>query len=104
MRKPHNPATNVLYNMAAMEILKRARADLDALGLHTTSGPTVGDDELEMVATLAVSYEEAALVDRLVRTLVVDEYLMTPVGKAHYQRERAEFLTRRAILDASEPD
>lgn len=95
-------AENVLYNKSAMAILKRARDDLDALGLHTSLGPSVGADELNMAAALAISTDNAALVDRLVRSLVVDEYVRTPEGKAHYQRELAEFLARAAIYKASD--
>lgn len=90
-RDPRNPASNVLYNEAAMAILDDACNRLRGLGLQCGVGSDVMFPDSEMSAVLRVSTSAASLDECIAGSLLVGRYTQTPQGREEFDDALAQF-------------
>lgn len=97
---PTDPASNVLYNKAAMAIIEEACKRLSALGLACGFGPDSVTPESDMTIVLRVSTSPAALDETVAAGLLASQYMMRDEGRKEFDQVLAQFRADSAIHKA----
>lgn len=97
---PKDPASNVLYNAAAMANLENARGRLEHLGLHCSFGPHSMFPDSDKSAELRVPISSPALDECIAGDLLASQYADRDEGRKEFNEPLAHLRTDWPIADA----
>ena len=99
-KDPTDPASNVLYNKAAMAIIEEACKRLSAMGLVCGFAPDKIFDESDMTVVLRVSTSLAALEETVASGLLADQYMVREDGRNEFTQVLLQYRADCAIHKA----